>query len=213
MKDVDSQLIWEAYDGFETIEEINWKKYKSLAALAGASMLPAAKADADQSSNYMNHGDAAIQQIDKNFGKINFTPRDRRTGKQRMVPSGGKHAFTGSDLNMTKAEYYEMIESYNEAAKQLPASIKLYGDLLKGIDVFDNGEGMSIDDFLTDPRNQHMFEPGGQFANVEVGTLKKDYKRVIRRLLSVLRDAAPMVKELADFFTSLDRAGYIDWTK
>ena len=213
MKDLDSQLLWEAYSELETIEEINWRRYKNLAALAGASMLPMNQANADQPSQHQSHDTSAIQQIDKNFGKINFTPRDRRTGKQRMIPSGGNHAFTGSDLNMTKAEYYEMIESYNEAARQFPASIKLYGDLLKGMDVFNNGEGKSIDQFLADPANQHMFEPGGPLAGVEVDTLKKDYKRVISQLLSVFQDAGPVVKEMADFFTSLDRAGYIDWTK
>lgn len=212
MKKDDSELIWEAYSGLDTIEEVNWRKYGKLAAIASASMLPTAQADADQPSNHANH-DTAIQQIDKNYGKINFTPRDRRSGKQRMIPSGGKYAFTGSDMNMTKAEYYEMIDSYNKVAKQLPANMKMIGDLLKGMDVFNNGEGRSIDDFLADPGNQHMFEPGGALAGVEVDTLKKDYKKAIRQMLSVFETAAPVVKEMADFLTSLDRAGYIDWTK
>ena len=198
-------LLTEGYtseDAREMISEGKWDRAKALGALAlGSTGLLGGNA-AHASSAMDRDADLQMAQSIEDRGKgINWGKKNIRTGKKDMLPSGGSIIFTGSDFGMTHDEYLELIDQYKRSLSQFNG----FRDMIKMAS--EDAQNASIEDHV---KRAHV---KGIFKGMEIEDAM-ERAGVLDKNLSELSDMMEKtIKEMIQFLTSLDRAGYIDWSK
>ena len=199
------QLLTEGHtseDAREMISEGRWDRAKALGALAlGSTGLLGG--NAAHGSSAMNR-DADLQMgqsiEDKGEG-VKWGMKNMRTGKQNMLPSGGNTIFTGSDFGMTHDEYLELIDQYKKSLSQLDGFKEMIR--LASEDI----QHASIEDHVKRAHATGLFKGMKlEDAMERAGVLDKNLSELSQMMEKTL-------KEMIQFLTSLDRAGYIDWSK
>ena len=210
-------LLTEGYtseDAREMISEGKWDRAKALGALAlgstgllGGNAAHASSAmdrDADlQMAQSIEDKGRGInwQSIEDKSRGINWGKKNIRTGKKDMLPSGGSIIFTGSDFGMTHDEYLELIDQYKRSLSQFNG----FRDMIKMAS--EDAQNASIEDQV---KRAHA---KGMFKGMEIEDAM-ERAGVLDKNLSELDDMMEKaVREMIQFLTSLDRAGYIDWSK
>ena len=198
-------LLTEGYtseDAREMISEGKWDRAKALGALAlGSTGLLGGNA-AHASSAMDRDADLQMAQSIEDEGRgINWGKKNIRTGKKDMLPSGGSIIFTGSDFGMTHDEYLELIDQYKRSLSQFNG----FRDMIKMAS--EDVQNASIEDHV---KRAHV---KGIFKGMEIEDAM-ERAGVLDKNLSELSDMMEKtIKEMIQFLTSLDRAGYIDWSK
>lgn len=189
-------------DAREMISEGRWDRAKALGALAlGSTGLLGGNA-AHASSAMDRDADIQMSQsIDDKSGGIKWGKKNVRTGEKDMLPSGGDVIFTGSDFGMTHDEFLELIDQYKKSLSQFNG----FRDMIKLAS--EDIQNASIEDHVKSAYDRGIFKGTEMEVMMErAGVLDKNLSELSQMMEKSLR-------EMIQFLTSLDRAGYIDWSK